>query len=82
MIGSTIGELAKLSFSDFQGKSNYGHLQISGVPNSRDHRLETTPPDDTIYSVSQPRCRPVVRFVLVISQQPQNQLQNREGPVF
>lgn len=52
MIGSTIGELVKLSFSDFHGKSNYGHLQISGAPNSRDHRLETTPPDDTIYSVS------------------------------
>lgn len=59
VIGSTIGELVKLSFSDFHGKSNYGHLQISGVPNSRDHRLETTPPDDTIYSVSQSRWRPV-----------------------
>lgn len=81
VIGSTIGELVKLSFSDFEGKSNYGHLQISGVPNSRDHRLETTPPDDTIYSVSQSRWRPVPRFVLVISDN-NRPIGNREGPVF
>lgn len=81
VIGSTIGELVKLSFSDFHGKSNYGHLQISGVPNSRDHRLETTPPDDTIYSVTQSRWRPVARFVLVISDN-NRPIGNREGPVF
>lgn len=80
MIGSTIGELLKLSFSDFHGKSNYGHLQISGAPNSRDHRLETTPPDDTIYSVS-----PILDggpWLVSFSLFPTttDQLETREGP--
>lgn len=56
--------ISKISFRSFplQRESNYSHSQISGVPNLRDHRLETTPPDDTIYSVSQSRWRPVARY--------------------
>lgn len=59
-----IGKLVKLDAPHFQRESNYSHLQISGVSNSRDHRLETTPSDDTIYSASQSWWRHVACFIV------------------